>query len=282
MKVFKAIGAFFAKIGRWIKDTAWVQPLLIVGGIFAIIFSIPYIVDAVESSFDSGNEAENYYTTKKLSLNHAEDQNSEADKLFTYIEAKAKDETARTEEEKGIVTDGQSKYGDQFFVSFVKKGCDGCDQTYPGFEKLEQNWGQNEFAIEEGVSKDFKLYTIFTDEVTDDELKNDETSFSRYFFSSHGGFFEQATTAVENRPYYEHMGGSSSDYANKVAGVGEFDTFVTPTTFLFDFNFDKAEMGIADIIFNFDGKKDENSSVALARTLIDCWNHKGDFANENA
>ena len=37
MIILKAIGAFFVKIWRWIKDTAWVQPLLIVGAIFAAL-----------------------------------------------------------------------------------------------------------------------------------------------------------------------------------------------------------------------------------------------------
>ena len=39
MAILRAIGRFFAKIGRWIRDTAWVQPLLIVGAIFGLIFS---------------------------------------------------------------------------------------------------------------------------------------------------------------------------------------------------------------------------------------------------
>ena len=51
MKILRAIGHFFAKIGRWIANTAWVQPLLIVGGIFAIIFSIPYIKRGFENLF---------------------------------------------------------------------------------------------------------------------------------------------------------------------------------------------------------------------------------------
>jgi hypothetical protein len=38
-KFFKAIGRFFKRIWQWIKNTAWVQPLLIVVIIFAIIFS---------------------------------------------------------------------------------------------------------------------------------------------------------------------------------------------------------------------------------------------------
>ena len=50
MKILRVIGAFFVKIGRWIANTAWVQPLLIVGGIFGIIFSIPYIKKAIEDA----------------------------------------------------------------------------------------------------------------------------------------------------------------------------------------------------------------------------------------
>jgi hypothetical protein len=38
-KFFKAIGNFFKRIWQWIKNTAWVQPLLIVVIIFLIIFS---------------------------------------------------------------------------------------------------------------------------------------------------------------------------------------------------------------------------------------------------
>lgn len=39
-KVLHAIGSFFSKIFNWIKNTAWIQPLLIVGIIFGIIMSI--------------------------------------------------------------------------------------------------------------------------------------------------------------------------------------------------------------------------------------------------
>ncbi len=49
MNILKAIGGFFTKLWRWIKETAWVQPLLIVGAIFAVIFSIPKITGWVES-----------------------------------------------------------------------------------------------------------------------------------------------------------------------------------------------------------------------------------------
>ena len=60
-KVLSALGQFFVRIGRWIKDTAWIQPLLIVGVIFAIIFSIPSIVDGINSINDRRNSAQEYY-----------------------------------------------------------------------------------------------------------------------------------------------------------------------------------------------------------------------------
>ena len=65
MKILKAIGGFFVKIWRWIKETAWVQPLLIVGAIFAIIFSIPYFTEWINSI---GIGSENYYSAHKVSL----------------------------------------------------------------------------------------------------------------------------------------------------------------------------------------------------------------------
>ena len=55
MVVLRAIGGFFARIGRWIKETAWIQPLLIVGAIFAVIFSIPHIIKGVSSWFDESD-----------------------------------------------------------------------------------------------------------------------------------------------------------------------------------------------------------------------------------
>ena len=66
MIILKSIGAFFVRIWRWIKETAWVQPLLIVGAIFAVIFSIPYITEWAASWNQSGKGA--FYSSYQLSL----------------------------------------------------------------------------------------------------------------------------------------------------------------------------------------------------------------------
>ena len=55
MKVLKILATPFIAIWRWIKETAWVQPLLIVGLIFGIIFSIPSITSWVKS-WDFGSD----------------------------------------------------------------------------------------------------------------------------------------------------------------------------------------------------------------------------------
>ena len=89
MLILKAIGSFFVKIWRWIKDTAWVQPILIVGGIFALIFSIPYISEWVSSA--AGKTEGTFYNKYSLSLEGEvilsgnDEAKSEADKFtVTY------------------------------------------------------------------------------------------------------------------------------------------------------------------------------------------------------
>ena len=82
-KILSVIGGFFVKIWRWIKETAWVQPLLIVGIIFGVIFSIPSIVDGVKALNEKNNSAETYYKKYKVDLKGAE--KSAADKLMTEI-----------------------------------------------------------------------------------------------------------------------------------------------------------------------------------------------------
>lgn len=276
MVILKAIGGFFAKIGRWIRDTAWVQPLLIVGGIFAVIFSIPYIVDGIKAATAGGNESEAYYETKKVSLNGAEKEESEADQLLDYIVARS--EGTQTPEQ-------VSKWGEKFFLTFVQKGCYGCETIQPGFETLQNEWNKSEFTLNgEYAGEEFKLYTIFTDEETDDEnLTGSETSFKKYFWQNHADFFEQAATAVEDRPYYNEEGGSTSEYASLLQKIDDPENFQTPTTFMIDFK--NAEsgtwtFGISDILFNFEPYKNNESSFGYARTLFYCWTHSEMFAGE--
>ena len=116
MIILRAIGRFFARIGRWIKETAWIQPLLIVGGIFAIIFSIPYLTKWVKSWFSETSASQKYYSSKKISLKNAEDHNSDVDVLFDYL-------TAFNNMDAEGQKAGQSKFGKKFFVTLVQENC---------------------------------------------------------------------------------------------------------------------------------------------------------------
>lgn len=272
MSILRAIGGFFAKIGRWIRDTAWVQPLLIVGGIFAIIFSIPYIVDGVQGWFESGNASESYYNNFKQSIDGADEKESQADRLLDYIE---------NQESGTATTQQENEFGTKFFLAFVQKSCSGCETVQPGFETLQNNWNSTEFVPEDG--NDFRLYTIYVDEETDAELSGDENTFTKYLWENHAGIFEQAATSVSDRPYYTYMGGEQSDYNGLLEDISDPENFQTPTIFMIDFDDPESDTwtyGISDILFNFEGRDGGTTSYALARTLIDCWNHKGIFAGE--
>ena len=63
MKIFKkvltAIGHFFRNIWRYIMTNAWIQPILIVALIFAIIFGltgVPKLFDKIEGWFDDSTD----------------------------------------------------------------------------------------------------------------------------------------------------------------------------------------------------------------------------------
>ena len=59
-KVLTAIGHFFRNIWRYIMTNAWVQPILIVALIFAIIFGltgIPGLIDRVKNMFDENKDS---------------------------------------------------------------------------------------------------------------------------------------------------------------------------------------------------------------------------------
>ena len=68
MKILSAIGRFFARIGRWIKETAWIQPLLIVGAIFAVIFAIPHIINGVKGWFNESDSSNKFFAEYQLWL----------------------------------------------------------------------------------------------------------------------------------------------------------------------------------------------------------------------
>ena len=272
MKVLSAIGAFFARIGRWIKETAWIQPLLIVGAIFAVIFAIPHIIDGVKGWFDESDAANKYFTRYQLSLEKAdvipEGQyigTSEVDVLFTNIKDRKEDEI-------------KSKYGDRFFVAFVTEDNSTCKDLYGGFKMLQDKWTSknDEFSMLEG---EFKLLTIYTDSIS---TVDDETNLFDQVWSNHYELFEDLAREgyLENTFYAQNKSYKTDNYASAFVGSSEQKTcpMSAPLVMFFDYTEEnpiksQKVKGLSDIIFTVDGSSD----LEKARTLKNCWSHSDIF-----
>lgn len=270
MRVLRAIGNFFVRIGRWIRDTAWVQPLLIVGGIFAIVFSIPYITRWVQSWYVAGAEDVTYYNKFKLSLDGCDDKTSKADQLMQYLEAY--NNGTQTEEQ-------TKKYGEKFFVAFVQEDCASCEANYYGFEYLQKNWNKNGYEIEDGNK--FVLHTIFLDTENDDG----DNLFQKYFYDTYGAIFEETASSIKESNYFVNQSGETGSYNNELINLENSDTFASPTVFLVDMSEDRPaytnKYAISEVFFAYEGTAkggaSTSTSQAKAQTLCDAWNHVGIF-----
>ena len=270
MIVLRAIGAFFLKIGRWIKETAWIQPLLIVGGIFAIIFSIPYISKWVSSWFSDSDAATSYFEKYKVSLEDADENDSKADALFSYMASSEKTEADK------------KKWGEKFYVVFVQESCTGCESIYKGFDVLDSNWHKGEFA-KDGQSEDFKMYSIFID--TEDDIDDvTENLFQKYLFDRVDYLFEDIIGVMQESYYVKNLS-SSTSYLNDLQTLDDSTNFASPTVFLYDpaYEANSTQLGVSEVLFTVPGKNNESGSYPIARTLFDCWYHQDIFsANYNA
>ena len=275
MAVLRAIGRFFARIGRWIKETAWIQPLLIVGGIFAIIFSIPHLTKWVKSWFKDTSAAEKYYESKKLSLKNADKGTSEVDVMFDYLTAFA---------DGGDTSTGEKKFGKKFFLTIVQESCSACQDRYEAFKTLEDNWGKGSF-LKDGANAldgDFKMYTIYADDKNDDG----DNLFEKVYDTKMLRFIDTVIPAMQgdngDHPYYVNSGESS--YETNLKNLLNKDEITTPATFLIDLteegNVDwRSDFGVKETLFLFDGT-DGSDSFAKARTLRNAWTNNPSADNK--
>ena len=266
MIVLAAIGRFFKKIWDWIKQTAWIQPLLIVGIIFGVIFSIPSIVKAANASKKAKSTYNTYYHNYKLSLDG--EANSEADKFTTELKEVFDGNEENFKKDFGNL-------GDKFFVAYVAKECDKCEDAKEGFATFEKKFNKNEsFMSDQDKNEQYHLVTIFTDDENNDTTET-QTAFVKYL-ERHQDFFEDAGSVANVTPYHDN--GKLNDSDLEALETADPDNFLTPTIFLVELK-DKAaknnlEAGVTEVMFGVEGS-DKNDK---ARTLLDCWNHTGDFS----
>jgi len=295
-KVLRAIGGFFARIGRWIANTAWVQPLLIVGGIFAIIFSIPYIKRAIEQNIaDNTVDSElAYYTDRAISLTNAEVGNGESnfDKLLTALEEYTPEDIEYIEK----------TFGKKFFLSFAEEDCQNCKDCAKGYSKF-QNIFASEYHLDKVVdTRDnktvpYKFYSVMADTVVDNSSNKYDGKYSaELVLNRHQSFLEEivanfAESTSGTRGYsYNLLNNIDSSNAEtvkssimKLANVSE-EGIDVPTTLLIDITGDAnkpecAYHGVSGIVFNYISlMKDDVNVINEASFLRDCWTYSNAFS----
>ena len=268
MVVLSAIGRFFKKIWDWIKQTAWIQPLLIVGIIFGVIFSIPSIVKAVNASKKEKSTYAAYYENQyRLSLELVGENDSRADK-FAYALA----DVMRGDDAK--MKADFADLGEKFFVAFVAKDCEKCEAAKEGFATFDEKLNTNASYMTTDTTEKFKLVTIFTDD-ENKQTEENKTAFVSYL-DRHQDLFEEAGSVAYTTPYYEAAKKINRSDIEALESADP-DNFLTPTIFLVELGSKVPtglEAGITEVMFGVEGS-DKNEK---ARTLYDCWTHSGDFS----
>ena len=280
MKVLSAIGRFFARIGRWIKETAWIQPLLIVGAIFAVIFAIPHIINGVKGWFNDSDSTNAFYAQYRLSLSGADNiktgedvGSSEVDKFFTYLADSSKEEDL-------IKMVGKER----FFVAFVEKDSSSAEDLCGGLKTLRDKWNNAEFKDSLSDKGSFKLITIYTD-----TKNNDDENLFDMVWRNHIELFEDLADGLNlpNTYYAKNNNYLAEKYQSTFIGSDEKTEecpMSTPLLMYFDFSKDgegkpnnpnqnQTIKGLSDVIFSVEGSSD----LERARTLKDCWCHTDKF-----
>lgn len=264
MIVLRAIGAFFARIWRWIRETAWVQPLLIVGLIFGVMFSIKPIYNAIKNAKAKADSAETYYRQFQVSLEGKEE--SQAYKLTRQLEKSML--SGKNEIDKSF------NLGDKFFLVYVAETCDKCNAAKGGFEYLEDHFDSINIR---GDKSPFNMVTIFTDEVMSDGSDSEQTAFISYL-DANVTFFNAVGGAVEGTPCIENDVISEDDLGAIANADPEY--MWTPTIFLVDFTDSRAEDngGVTDVFVGVEESgTSSNSDANKAQFLYECWTHQGKF-----
>lgn len=219
MKFLKALATPFVALWRWIKETAWVQPLLIVGVIFAVIFSIPSITTAIQNAVNSTDENE-YFDNVKFSLYGAHNGTSDVDTFMTdYEKARNYKINGEDEEEYNYF---KNTYGEKFFFVLTSSKCSNCEDIADGYEYLQDNWSNESYYGSEQGKSTFRIHSIICDETFDDD---DETDYYKdktalnFVLDDHTQIFEDMINFGTKNNYYLNLFNSTDSTDTSAAST---------------------------------------------------------------
>ena len=281
-KVLKVIGTPFIKLWTWIKETAWVQPLLIVGIIFAVIFSIPSITSWVQS-WNFGSDTYTFLQNKKLSLEGMTDVPSgqAADFFSSYVSAREK---WSNDDKEGARNDMKAYVGDsnKMILFFVAEDDTGASVNEAANYLVNECWS-NLVTAEFPEAPAFQYQAIFTDQTIDlgddDDTYKDKNPFAYLWQSAdYQQFVEDAYFVTTVSPYYINLEEasakttlknnaenivSSSNYTSNLAYYVTIDLTDTNTT----------DNIITNVFFEITGA----DKYEKAEFLSEAWTNSEDF-----
>lgn len=267
----------FIKLWNWIKETAWIQPLLIVGIVFGIIFSISPIVKAC-STEDTEKEY-TFYADREQSLENVftDVDNCEAVNLLTNIynaQSLVEEKTYNSTEAQEAI---KKLPAEKFFLMFYSKDCEACKNSSDAFEYLVENWGEGYFKSKTDTQEKFEMYTINTLQEVKNKEDKDEVAFPE-LLENVPEFFENAGAEIRQSPYYINGKIDNTNLTN--FSDANQDAFPVPTLLLIDFTSAEAR-GYQQLTFTIPGKNGDTGAASKAMTLMDCWNGAEDFGYKN-
>lgn len=292
MIFLKAIGAFFVKIWRWIKETAWVQPLLIVGAIFGIIFSIPYITDWANSF--TLNSANSFYNANKRNLEGETDDGISHSAADVFTDSVYTNTVTKFYKGSTDFVD-LATYGSKFFLIFADSTNSTSKTNETAFKYLSDKWGNYGLVPSAEEGKDaqgnytsnlpFKYYTIFKDDTSsndsDDAYDNDtnNSAWKRYVMN-HLDLFESTYDKLEEAPYKTRASIADDNYLKFGLDGSDASSFPIPSVCLVDYSAKAVaanRAGLSEIVFTVTGETD----AGKANFLMNMWNHCDAYSATN-
>lgn len=297
MNFLKKLATPFIALWRWIKETAWVQPLLIVGIIFALIFSIPYITKGFEGLVNKSNEHMTYFESSLISLENCKNNegNSDAEHFFTdFMEAQDAWENGNKDEAKNILS-SYSNGGERFFLFFVQEDCEMCSTLKNGLEELLNNWDLyvTDYYDEDIPSLEYRSINCASTFDNDSYYKDNNTTPIKELTTSTSflAFHRIAMSVVDNTDYYFNLNklkdsGDASDTQNSVYSNTEAlidaTKLQTPTSILIDLTDDNQSRYLIKEVFyqipTTAEASDETKRFESAEFLRDAWTKNGVFS----
>lgn len=290
MNILKKLATPFVAIWRWIKETAWVQPLIIVGIIFAIIFSIPSITKGIQNLINQSDSEITFFEKEELSMEGTRvgEWNSEADNFFRgFEEAQTAWANGNKDEAKSALNQ-YSNGNDRFFLFFTQDSCDGCANLKTGLEYLEENWDTYMPQVDKnGVEVPSMSFVsiIPNREYDDDEYyeENDITPIGvtvtspQYLY-----FYDEAMSVIKNTDFYLNSGVATDDgssvqstlYAN-TEKLSDPVNLQTPTCVLIDLTDANTSNHIITSIFY---SPDGSDKYTYASFIKNAWTYDGIFS----